>query len=331
MPTALVTGISGQDGYYLARLLCKEGYSVIGTTRDPARAAGELAGIGGHAVEVVQLDYARREAFATLLDATRPDLVFNLASYATGQGMFDSPLSIAQLNGYFALDVLESIRLSDRRNEIRFVQASSSEMFGTVSTSPQDEMTPMWPKSPYGAAKNYAHTMVRIYRQAFGLHASSAILYNHESVRRPAAFLTKKVARAAARISLGLESELRLGSVSISRDWGYAPEYMQAMLLMALAPDADDYVVATGITHTIKDVVQIAFERVALDWTRYVILDATWTRPIETVGLCGDPTKIHQQLNWKAQKPFPEIIRELVDFELEAARGLSGTPPRDLP
>lgn len=315
-----MTGIAGQDGFFLWKLLSDRGYRVVGTSRDAPRAAKEFHHFGNRAPEIVTFDYSKPGAFAELLEAEKPELVFNLASFATGQGMFDSPPDMARLNGFFVLEILEAIRSSPRKDAIRFVQASSSEMFGEVQICPQDECTPLWPKSPYGAAKQYAHSMVRIYRQAFGLHASSAILFNHESARRPAGFLTKKVARAAARISLGLENELRLGSLTISRDWGYAPEYMEAMLRMATAIQADDYVVATGVTHTIQDVVELAFKRVALDWTRYVILDKSWARPIESVGLCGNPTKILRRLDWKAKKPFAEIIHELVDFEVESAR-----------
>jgi GDPmannose 4,6-dehydratase len=233
--------------------------------------------------------------------------------------MFDRPLEMARLNGGFVLDLLEAVRQSPRREAMSLVQASSSEMFGDVREMPQDEDTAFRPKSPYGAAKLYAHNMVGIYRRAFGVRASSAILFNHESPRRPAAFVTKKIARAAARIKAGLEQELVLGSLDISRDWGYAPEYMDALARMADAAEADDFVIATGRLTRIRDVVDMAFRRLGLDWEQFVKIDASWSRPIESLGLCGNPARIADKLGWAAATPIDAIIAEMVDQELVLA------------
>jgi GDPmannose 4,6-dehydratase len=319
MATALITGITGQDGWYLAQSLLKRGDRVVGLTREIGAAARAFD--GGHPrLTLRAFDYVQPGAIAAVIEDEAPDYIFNLASFATGQGMFDMPMDMVRLNGVFVLDILEALRNSPRSDEIAFVQASSSEMFGAVTEMPQNEATPLRPKSPYGAAKQFAHVMTGIYRNAFGVKASSAILYNHESVRRPAAFVTKKIARGAARIRAGLESELALGSLDIARDWGYAPDYVDAMYRMATAPIAEDFVVATGHLSTIRDVVTIAFERVGLDWEKFVKIDPRFVRPIETIGLCGDPSKIAQRLGWRATVGVETIVAEMVDHELAIAQ-----------
>lgn len=259
-------------------------------------------------------------AIAEVVARVAPDFIFNLASFATGGGMFDEPHAMARLNGVFVLEILEAIRHSPRRADIAFVQASSSEMFGDVSEMPQSETTALRPKSPYGAAKQFGHVMVGIYRRSFNVRASSAILYNHESIRRSQAFVTKKIARAAARISLGLETELLLGALDISRDWGYAPEYVDALWRMARASEADDYVVATGRLTRIRDLVEMAFAPLGLAWEQYVRIDPRWVRPVESLGLCGNPGKIAERLGWKAKTGIAQIIREMVAHELAIAR-----------
>ena len=321
MATAMITGISGQDGWYLARLLQDRGDRVIGLTRDPERAASEFAGFSVSPT-FRAFDYTAAGAIAEVIAAEQPDYMFNLASFATGQGMFDRPLDMTRLNGTFVLDILEAIRRSPRKDEIAFVQASSSEMFGDVRETPQSEDTALRPKSPYGVAKQFAHAMVGVYRTAFGVRASSAILYNHESVRRPAAFVSKKIARAAARISLGLDAELALGSLDISRDWGYAPEYMDALARMAMAVDGDSYIIATGKLSQIRDLVEIAFGRVGLEWERYVKIDKNWSRPVESFGLRGDASKIADRLGWRAQTPVEDVMVQMVDHELAQAAGV---------
>lgn len=318
MSTALITGISGQDGWFLARQLLDEGHAVVGLTRNRERALTEF-----HDWDVqprlVEFTYGQQD-LGGLFEEVQPDWVFNLASFATGQGMFDHPHAMVQLNGLFVVDLLEAIRRSARAQQISFVQASSSEMFGEVQQCPQSETTPFRPKSPYGAAKLLGHQMVGIYRRTFSVRASSAILYNHESVRRPAAFVTKKIARAAARIRLGLQQQLELGSLEIDRDWGYAPEYMDALARMARADAADDYVVATGRLAKIRDLVQIAFASVGLDWEQHVNISPDFARPVESIGLCGNPSHIEQRLNWRAKTGLAAIIQEMVEYELLAAR-----------
>lgn len=314
MTVAIITGISGQDGHWMARRLAEDGVAVIGLSTDIERARNSVAGLSNVAVQA--FDYRQENAFADVLDASGATLIFNFAALATGQGMFDAPWEMGRLNGGFVLDILEAMRTSSRRHSLRFVQASSSEMFGQAETMPQSERTAMVPKSPYGCAKLYAHHMVGVYRATYALHASSAILYNHESIRRSTQFVTRKISASAAAISLGRQDTLELGSLTISRDWGYAPEYMAAMLRMAASETPDDYVVGTGRLHSIGDVVELAFSHVGLDWRRYVKINPAWVRPIESIGLCADPRRIFDGLGWRAEVALDEIIAEMVDLDL---------------
>ena len=318
MAHALITGIAGQDGWYLARQLLAAGDTVVGLSRDATRAGQAFPDAGPHLV-IRPFDYAAPGAIAAVIAEEAPDRIFNLAAFATGQGMFDAPLDMVRLNGVFVLEILEALRHSSRRDAIRLVQASSSEMFGAVTETPQDERTPLRPNSPYGAAKQFAHTMVGVYRQTFGVCASSAILFNHESVRRSADFVTMKIARGAARIKAGLGSQLSLGSLDVARDWGYAPDYMEAFRRIADAPDAEDFVVATGRLSTIRDVAKFAFDRVGLDWEKFVIVDQRLVRPIESIGLCGNSDKIAERLGWTATLGLKAIIEEMVDHQIALA------------
>ena len=306
-----MTGIAGQDGHYMARLLRRHGMKVTGLTSDPANVAAvqtEFADDMGVTVE--HFDYRTPGMFEAVVARVAPDLIFNFAAYATGQGMFDDPFGMARLNGYFVVDVLEAIRRVDPA--IRFCQASSAEMYGHVAEMPQSETTPFHPKSPYGAAKAYAHTMVGVYRAAYGLGCCSAILYNHESPRRGTAFVTRKIARGAAAISLGLQRELVLGDLETTRDWGYAPEYVDAMYRMATATRSDDYVVATGRLSSIRDVCAICFDAVGLDYRDHVRTDEQFRRPIETLSVFGDPSRIRQNLGWQATTGLKQILNEMV-------------------
>lgn len=308
---AIVTGISGQDGHYTALLLRQQGIEVFGLTSSTGGlAAAQAAFADDHGVTVELFDYVVPGAFEALAARVLPQLVFNFAAYATGQGMFDDPFGMARLNGYFVVDILEAIRRVDPT--IRFCQASSAEMYGHVNETPQTELTPFRPKSPYGAAKMYAHHMVGIYRAVYGLHCSSAILYNHESPRRGTAFVTRKIARGAAAISLGLENELVLGALETTRDWGYAPEYVDAMYRMIASPFADDYVVATGCLSSIRDVCKFCFDFVGLDYQDYVRIDDRFKRPIETLSVLGDPSRIERTLGWKARTGLQAILHEMV-------------------
>jgi GDPmannose 4,6-dehydratase len=313
---AIVTGVAGQDGFYLSRLLSAEGFEVLGLTTDEKRAAAVFAEHPCPALTIERFDYNVVDAFSDVLERFKPHLVFNLASLATGQGMFSQPYAMSRVNGGFVLDILEGIRRSPRCGEISFCQASSSEMFGAVDASPQDEDTPFRPKSPYGAAKNYAHSLIGVYRRTHGLRCSSAILYNHESVRRSTSFVTKKIANGAARIKAGLQHKLDLGSLSIARDWGYAPEYVEAMFLMALSATAEDYIVATGRLTTVEDIVRICFDYLALDHTRHIVVNPNWIRPFESVNLCGNPSRILSALGWRARKSVVDMMLEMVDHEV---------------
>jgi GDPmannose 4,6-dehydratase len=311
---AIVTGISGQDGHYMARLLVSKGYSVIGLTSDEAKVASASAEFAGEPVQIQPFDYVRPGAMTAFVDRERPNLIFNFAAKSTGVGMFDSPLKMARLNAGFVLDILEAIREVDPL--IGFCQASSAEMYGDVETCPQDERTPFRPKSPYGAAKLYAHNLIGIYRRTSRLRCSSAILYNHESLRRSTAFVTRKIAMAAAAIKLGLSDRFTLGGIEARRDWGYAPEYVEAMFLMATAETPSDYVVATGRLTSVEKVCEICFGHVDLEFRDYLEFDQTLKRPIETTNVCGDPTAIQRALGWKARVGIEQILVEMVEFEL---------------
>lgn len=306
---AVVTGISGQDGRYMAELLASRGITVIGLTSRPVGEAPP-----GIPAEIRRFAFDEPGAIEGVIEDVRPDLVFNFAAKATGRGMFDAPLEMCRLNGTFALDILEAIRRIDPA--IRLCQASSAEMYGDVLQCPQNEDTAFRPKSPYGAAKLYAHNLVGIYRNAFGLKCCSAILYNHESPRRPTAFVTRKIARAAAAIKLGQARQLSLGSLETQRDWGYAPEYVDAMFRMATADCQQDFVVATGRLSTIEDLCRICFSHVDLDYRDYLVIDQALQRPIETLNVQGDPSRIEAALGWRAEIPVQTFMREMVDSDL---------------
>lgn len=314
---AIVTGVGGQDGYYMAAALLARGFAVLGLTTAPARAE-ELAA-AAPAFRSLQFDYTAPQAIDAVIERYRPDLIFNFAAKATGEGMFDAPYELVRLNGGFVIDILEALRKSARREEIVFCQASSSEMYGKVAQTPQTEQTAFWPRSPYGAAKLYAHNMLGIYRSVYAVRCCSAILYNHESVRRSARFVTKKIAQAAALIKLGRQQTLTLGNLEARRDWGYAPEYVEAMFRMATAATADDFIVATGRLTTVRELCQIAFARVGLDYTRFVQSSPGEVRVVDSASLLGDPAKIERTLGWRASTTVPQIMNEMVDEELRRA------------
>jgi GDPmannose 4,6-dehydratase len=313
---AFVTGITGQDGHHMARLLLSKGVEVVGLTRDVTRASAEFTDKAFEGLALEPLDYNEPGAFGRLFRRYRPEQVFNFAAKATGVGMFDAPAEMTRLNGTFVLDILEAIRHDVQPGRTSFCQASSSEMFGDVQVSPQDENTAFRPRSPYGAAKLFAHNMLGVYRAAFGIRASSAILYNHESVRRSTQFVTRKIASGVARISLGLDSVLKLGPLDTTRDWGYAPEYVDAMRLMALAEQPTDYVVATGKLNTIQHLCAIAFGHLGLDYTAHVQANSADTRVSHSVNLHGNPSKIRNDLGWSAQRSIDEIMIEMVEHDL---------------
>jgi GDPmannose 4,6-dehydratase len=322
---AIVTGVAGQDGFYMTKLLAARGIAVLGLTSNLEHARGEFARQEVAGLTLAPFDYTRPGDFTRVVNEFEPDLVFNIAAKATGQGMFDGPHEMSRLNGTFVIDILEALRNSPRATAISFCQCSSSEMFGNVTEMPQCETTAFRPKSPYGAAKLYAHNMVGVYRATYGLRCCSAILYNHESIRRSTQFVTRKIAHGAASIKQGLAGHLTLGALEISRDWGYAPEYVEAMYLMAVAPQPADYVVATGRTNTIRRLCEIAFGHLDLDYQQYVRVDASGKRAIESVGLQGDPSKIGRELGWSATRRIEAIMHELVDYEMTVSKSAAAS------
>ena len=315
---ALITGIGGQDGSLLAELLLEEGYEVFGVVRRAASSYPNLAEIGER-VELIQADLNDSLALIRALRACRPREVYNLASVSFVPMSWEQPVLTAELAAVGATALLEAIREVDP--EIRFYQASSSEIFGEPVETPQTEETPLSPLTPYGVAKAYAHFITRSYRRRYGLHASAGILYNHESPRRPLEFVPRKVAHAAAAISLGQDGELWLGDLDAQRDWGYAGDYVRAMWLMLQQPEGDDYIVATGVTRSVRDLVEVAFEHVGLDWTEYVHIDESLKRgKAELHDLVGDPTKARERLGWEPSVTFEQLVALLVDADLERLR-----------
>jgi GDPmannose 4,6-dehydratase len=312
--TALVTGITGQDGSYLAELLLTKGYRVIGAVRDVQKAAEVLPVSLKNRVELVAWDPRNQSATTHVVSCHRPVELYNFAAYSSGTGMFDDPVGISEVNGLAVARILEAIRGVDPN--IRFCQASSSEMFGEVVESPQSEETPFRPRSPYGAAKFFAHMMVQIYRQRYGLFACSAILFNHESPRRGLGFVTRKIAHGAATIKLGLAKELPLGNLEARRDWGFAGDYVRAMWLMLQQSQADDYVVATGETHSVRELCECAFGYLGLDYRQYVRKETTAYRPSEPVQLVGDAKKARRLLGWEPRVEFRELVSMMVESDM---------------
>jgi GDPmannose 4,6-dehydratase len=312
--TALVTGIGGQDGSYLAELLLDRGYEVFGTALSPPES------LDGR-VQLVELELA--EAIREL----RPDETYHFASASFVPASWEDPVGTA---GFAATSVAELLDTLRREHpEGRFLNAASAEMFGIPRETPQSEETPIAPITPYGAGKAFAHFLTGAFRRQYGLHASSAILFNHESERRPEQFLTRKVSRGAAAISLGLERELRLGDLSARRDWGYAGDYVRAMWLMLQADDPDDYVVATGEAHSVEDFVVAAFDHVGLDWRKHVTRDEALVRgAADSPALVGDPAKIRERLGWEPEVRFDELVRRMVDADRAQLRAQAAASAR---
>jgi GDPmannose 4,6-dehydratase len=320
--SALITGLAGQDGSYLAELLLAKGYRIVGAVRDVARARAALPASIRDRVELAPLDLHDPRLVSALLARHRPAEVYNLAGYSSGAGMFDDAAAIGLVNGIAVTHILDAIRETDPH--VRFCQASSSEMFGETTESPQSEGSPMRPRSPYGAAKLYAHAMVGVYRKRYGLHACSAILFNHESPRRALGFVTRKVAHGAAMVAMGLARELRLGNLEARRDWGFAGDAMRAMWLALQAPAPDDYVIATGEAHSVRDLCEVAFGHVGLDYRAHVREDAGDFRPAEAVPLVGNPAKATALLGWTPEVSFQELVTKMVDSDLDALRERAG-------
>lgn len=321
MRTALITGVHGQDGSYLAQQLQAAGWRVVGAVRDPTRAARALAAWGIEGVELVACDLQQQDSVSAVLASVRPQQVYNLAALSSGAAMFDDPLTLTDVNGLAVARWLEAIRCVDP--SVRFCQASSSEMFGHTTVSPQAEDAPMRPRTPYGAAKQYGHAMVQIYRQRHGLFACSAILFNHESPRRGPDFVTRKISRHAALIKLGLANHVCLGNLDARRDWGFAGDHMRALALLLDRPAPLDCVVATGQTHSVRDFCAAAFAHVGLDWRDHVRTEPQDFRAPETVQLVGDAGLARQALGWAPQVGFDALVAMMVDADLARLRSPS--------
>ena len=312
---ALITGIAGQDGSYLADLLLEKDYEVWGIVRaSPSARFANLAGIQDR-LRLVQGDLLDQMTLLDAISRAEPHELYNLAATSFVPASWRQPVMTAQFTAVGATSMLEAIRIVDA--SIRVYQASSSEIFGATTDSPQSETTPFRPHTPYGVAKLYAHLMVASYRERYGMHLSSGIAYNHESPRRPLEFVTRKVTRAAAAIKLGLAEEVRLGNLDATRDWGFAKDFAEAMWLMLQQPEGDDYVICTGASRPVGELAQVAFDRVGLDWEKYVVIDPDFVRPPDPVPLVGDPTKLCETLGWKPRTSFEQMIGQMVDADLD--------------
>jgi GDPmannose 4,6-dehydratase len=314
MKSALITGITGQDGSYLAELLLEKGYRVYGLIRRSSTVNFERIWHIQDRVELISGDLTDQSSLLAALEAAEPDEVYNLAAQSFVQTSWTQPVLTGDVTGLGVTRVLDAIRAHDR--SIRFYQASSSEMFGKVQAVPQREDTPFYPRSPYGVAKVYGHWATVNYRESYDLFAVSGILFNHESPRRGLEFVTRKVTDAVARIKLGVQSELRLGTMDAQRDWGFAGDYVRAMWMMLQQDTPDDYVIATGETHSVRELVETAFGYVDLDPEQYIVQDARFMRPAEVDLLIGDPGKARKQLGWEPEVGFAELVRMMVDADL---------------
>ena len=319
MKTALITGITGQDGSYLADLLLAQGYRVCGMVRRASTENFQRLEHVRDRVELHQADLLDQTSMAGVLTQIKPDEIYNLAAMSFVPTSWKQPVLTGEFTAIGVTRVLEAIRLLDPKG-IKFYQASSSEMFGKVQETPQRETTPLYPRSPYGVAKVYGHYITVNYRESYGIFACSGILFNHESQRRGLEFVTRKITDGVARIKLGLAKELRLGNLQAKRDWGFAGDYVRAMWLMLQQDLPDDYVVGTGEAHRVEDFVQIAFDHVALDWRKHVVVDPAFYRPAEVDLLLGDATKARKVLGWKPEVSFPQLVKMMVDSDIAANR-----------
>lgn len=322
MPRALITGITGQDGSYLAEFLLSKGYEVIGLVRRTSTVNFERIGHIQDRLILVSGDLLDQTSLTQVLDEYRPDEVYNLAAQSFVQTSWQQPVFTGEVTALGVTRLLDAIRTVDPK--IRMYQASSSEMFGKAREVPQKETTPFYPRSPYGVAKVYGHWITVNYRESYGLHATSGILFNHESPRRGLEFVTRKVTDGAARIKLGLADKLALGNLEARRDWGFAGDYVRAMWMMLQQEKADDYVIATGVTHSVRELCEIAFGYLDLDWRDYVVQDPRFMRPAEVDLLVGDASKARAVLGWEPTVTFEELIRMMVDADMERLKKAEG-------
>ena len=312
---ALITGITGQDGSYLADFLLEKGYDVYGMVRRSSTENFERINHIRDKISLVQADLTDQGSMIKIIDEIRPAEVYNLAAMSFVQTSWDQPVLTGDVTALGVTRMLEAIKIVDRK--IKFYQASSSEMFGKVVEVPQTEKTPFYPRSPYGVAKVYGHWITVNYRESYDIFACSGVLFNHESPRRGLEFVTRKITYGAAKIKLGLASELRLGNLDARRDWGYAEDYVKAMWLMLQQDKPDDYVISSEETHSVKDLVENAFGCLDLDWEQYVKIDSRFVRPAEVDLLLGNSGKAHKELGWNTTTSFEELIKLMVDADLK--------------
>lgn len=315
MKTALITGITGQDGSYLAELLLSKGYAVHGMVRRSSSENVERIAHLKDSVRLHQADLLDQLSIIDLVKDIKPDEIYNLAAQSFVPTSWIQPVLTAEFTAVGVTRMLEAVKLVDPK--IRFYQASSSEMFGKVQETPQSERTPFYPRSPYGVAKLYGHWITVNYRESFNIFACSGILFNHESPRRSHEFVTRKITRTAVAIKLGLEKELRLGNLDAERDWGFAGDYVRAMWMMLQEEKPDDYVVATGEKHTVRQFCEISFARLGLDWQKYVVVDEKFFRPAEVHTLLGDSSKARKTLGWKPEVTFEGLVHMMVDEDVK--------------
>jgi GDPmannose 4,6-dehydratase len=322
---AIITGITGQDGSYLADLLLEKGYEIVGVVR---RSSAPNVWRIEHLLDRIEIrpaDLLDQLSLIRLVDAVKPDEFYNLAAMSFVPASWDQPMLTGEFNAQGVTRVLEAIRQVNPK--IRFYQASSSEMFGKVQETPQRESTPFYPRSPYGVAKVYGHWITVNYRESYGLHASSGILFNHESPRRGLEFVTRKITAGVAKIANGMQGELRLGNLDAKRDWGFAGDYVRAMWLMLQQDQAADYVIGTGETHTVREFCEVAFRTFDLDYDKYVVVDPAFYRPAEVELLLSDPSKAKKHLGWEPRVSFKELVRSMV---LSDMRELNGVTPKEV-
>jgi GDPmannose 4,6-dehydratase len=315
---ALITGVTGQDGSYLAEFLLEQGYTVIGMVRRSSTVTFERIAHIQDRLELVAGDLLDEVSLINILRDHRPNEVYNLAAQSFVQTSFSQPVLTGETTALGVTRLLDAIRLVDP--EIRFYQASSSEMFGKVQEVPQVETTPLYPRSPYGVAKVYGHWITVNYRESYDLHASSGILFNHESPRRGLEFVTRKITNGVARIAHGLDDKLYLGNLDAQRDWGFAADYVRAMWMMLQQDKPDDFVVSTGETHEVRELCRLAFAVADLDWEQHVVIDEKFLRPAEVDLLVGDPTKAHTVLGWQREVDFEGLVTMMVEADLDLVR-----------
>jgi GDPmannose 4,6-dehydratase len=319
---ALITGITGQDGSYLAELLLKKNYEVYGLVRRSSLEKYDRVAEIASRISFVEGDLTDQSSLDQAVQELQPHEVYNLAAQSFVPVSWNQPVLTADVTGLGVLRVLEAIRKQSPHS--KFLQASSSEMFGKVDETPQTEKTAFHPRSPYGVAKVFAHNITVNYRESYGIFACSSICFNHESPRRGSEFVTRKVAQQAARIKLGLANKLKMGNLDAQRDWGFAADYVRAMWMMMQQPKADDFVIATGQTHSIRDLLEVAFSYLGLDWKKYVEIDTKLLRPAEVDHLCGDASRARRVLGWEPEMGFRELVETMVEADLKKLAPLAG-------